>query len=262
MKSFILGLSALGFAISAPAFASSELVTNGGFENTTNGAGQTGHNTDAVGWTSNGYNFIFASGTADSTGSNGVYGNLQLWGPNNGSANGLGDSPTGGNFIGADGAFGQAPVWQTISGLTVGRQYTVSFDWAGAQQLHYDGPTTERWLVTLGNEALCPSCIGDYNNPTFNPAITQSTSVWNNPNHGFSGWQHESMTFTAGGTTQVLSFLAVGTPGGLPPFSLLDGVSMKAAVPEPATWAMMITGFGLVGGAIRRRRSNDVLSAA
>lgn len=27
-----------------------------------------------------------------------------------------------------------------------------------------------------------------------------------------------------------------------------------AAVPEPATWAMMIGGFGLVGGAMRRRR--------
>jgi hypothetical protein len=26
-----------------------------------------------------------------------------------------------------------------------------------------------------------------------------------------------------------------------------------AAVPEPASWAMMISGFGLVGGAMRRR---------
>jgi hypothetical protein len=29
----------------------------------------------------------------------------------------------------------------------------------------------------------------------------------------------------------------------------------SSAVPEPATWAMMITGFGLAGTAIRRRRS-------
>ncbi|MBS3962622.1 MAG: PEPxxWA-CTERM sorting domain-containing protein [Sandarakinorhabdus sp.] len=28
-----------------------------------------------------------------------------------------------------------------------------------------------------------------------------------------------------------------------------------ALVPEPATWAMMIAGFGLVGGALRRRRA-------
>lgn len=31
-----------------------------------------------------------------------------------------------------------------------------------------------------------------------------------------------------------------------------------AAVPEPATWAMMLTGFGLVGAATRRRRSTVV----
>lgn len=32
-----------------------------------------------------------------------------------------------------------------------------------------------------------------------------------------------------------------------------------AAVPEPASWAMMIGGFGLVGGAVRRRRAAPVL---
>ncbi len=34
-----------------------------------------------------------------------------------------------------------------------------------------------------------------------------------------------------------------------------DGV---AGVPEPATWAMLIAGFGLVGGAMRRRRQGAV----
>nr|WP_084192404.1 PEPxxWA-CTERM sorting domain-containing protein [Parasphingorhabdus marina] len=29
---------------------------------------------------------------------------------------------------------------------------------------------------------------------------------------------------------------------------------VSPAVPEPATWAMMIGGFGLVGGAMRRRK--------
>ncbi len=31
--------------------------------------------------------------------------------------------------------------------------------------------------------------------------------------------------------------------------------TLSSAVPEPATWAMMITGFGLAGTAIRRRRA-------
>ncbi|QMW24536.1 PEP-CTERM sorting domain-containing protein [Sandaracinobacteroides saxicola] len=33
------------------------------------------------------------------------------------------------------------------------------------------------------------------------------------------------------------------------------------AVPEPATWAMMIAGFGLVGAATRRRRTMVAVSA-
>ncbi|WP_380877801.1 hypothetical protein ACFB49_14300 [Sphingomonas sp. DBB INV C78] len=35
-----------------------------------------------------------------------------------------------------------------------------------------------------------------------------------------------------------------------------------APVPEPATWAMMIAGFGLVGGTMRRRRTNVSVSFA
>lgn len=35
-----------------------------------------------------------------------------------------------------------------------------------------------------------------------------------------------------------------------------------AAAPEPATWLMMILGFGLVGGALRRRRTAGSLAAA
>ncbi len=39
---------------------------------------------------------------------------------------------------------------------------------------------------------------------------------------------------------------------------LVTGFNDKvAAVPEPATWTMMIAGFGLVGGALRRRRQGE-----
>ncbi len=37
--------------------------------------------------------------------------------------------------------------------------------------------------------------------------------------------------------------------------------TIPSAVPEPATWAMMITGFGLAGGAIRRRRRWEMATA-
>lgn len=32
-------------------------------------------------------------------------------------------------------------------------------------------------------------------------------------------------------------------------------IVVPGAVPEPATWAMMIVGFGMVGGVLRRRRN-------
>ncbi len=229
-------LAALAVGVAAvPAVATPNLVSNGSFENLTNGLGQLGYNTNAVGWTTNGYNFVFGATDADSVGSNGVYGNLKLWGPANGSANGLTASPFGGNYVGADGAFGVAPIQQVLTGLTVGAKYAIKFAWGGIQQYGFDGKQTEQWEVSLGG------------------APSQSTAIYDNPSHGFSGWMNERFVFVADGTSATLSFLAHGTPTGVPPFSLLDGVS-GTAVPEPATWALMFGGLGLVGGALRSRR--------
>ena len=61
------------------------------------------------------------------------------------------------------------------------------------------------------------------------------------------------MNFTPTATTQTLTFLSIGTPDGLPPMAALDGVSLT--VPEPATWAMMLLGFGGMGATLRRRRA-------
>lgn len=38
-------------------------------------------------------------------------------------------------------------------------------------------------------------------------------------------------------------------------------VTLPTAVPEPATWAMMIAGFGLVGASLRSRRKQGALAA-
>jgi hypothetical protein len=253
MRNLILGaLAALSFTSSA--HAATNLVTNGGFESTTNGIGQMDAAgagvTDATGWATTGYNFIMDS-NVDSTGVNGQYGFLALWGPNSGSipgssggsANGFSASPTGGNFLGADGAFSVAAVTQTINGMVSGQKYVVSFDWAGAQQFGYDNSQTEQWEVGLGGQS-------------------QFTSIYTNASHGFSGWMHDSFTFTATSSSEVLSFIAHGTPNGVPPFSLLDGVSVIAA-PEPEAWAMMVLGFGALGLAMRRRQKRTLaLSAA
>jgi hypothetical protein len=223
------------------------LITNGSFEQLTGNIGQIGYNGSSLltGWTNGhdgsgnlGYNFVYSSGSADTTGSNGVSGNVKLWGPGDGSNNGLpATSPDGGNYIAADGAYQTAPISQTLTGLTVNAQYAVSFYYAGAQQSGFDGQTTEKWNVSLGGQTL-------------------STNTLTDPSHGFTGWQYTTLTFTATSSSEVLSFLAAGTPNGEPPFSLLDGVSMTqvTTVPEPASAAMLLTGLLAIGVIVRRRQ--------
>ena len=98
-------------------------------------------------------------------------GNVKLWGPGDGSANGLpASSPDGGNYIAADGAYEVDAITQTITGLSPGSVAVVSFAWAGAQQSGYSGITTEQWIVGFGNDA------------------TQATVPVTDASHGFTGW--------------------------------------------------------------------------
>jgi len=249
LATLALGLSAVAFATFAN--AAPTVVANGGFEMLTSGPGQLGYNTNATSWTSGdsnnpGYNFVFAAGTGDTTGSQGQYGGLSLWGPNNGSANGLpAASPFGGNYLALDGAFDAhgndhgTAVSQTLSGLMPGQKYAITFAWAGAQQQGFNGDTTEGVQVSFGTQ-------------TQTTAGTTVAGQLNNVSHGFTGWQKQTFVFTAQTANDVLSFLALGTPAGLPPFVLLDGIT-GTAVPEAATIGLMGLGLGLVAVARRRK---------
>ncbi len=65
---------------------------------------------------------------------------------------------------------------------------------------------------------------------------------------------------TSASTNLVFNVTPFGTGAGDSIDPILDNVSVSAA-PEPATWAMMILGFGLIGSALRRRRTAPLAHA-
>ncbi len=216
------------------------LVKNGGFEQTTMSQPSEISTTNVKYWSSTGYSFIFSPGSS-ATYVTRYKSYLSLAGMN--GSNYL--SPTGGNFVAADGVYYVAPISQTIDGLTVGQSYRLTFDWAAAEQQGWTNPTTENWTASLGGQ-------------------TYTTPTVHTPSQGFSGWMQQSFDYTATGTSEVLSFLAGGTPVGEPPFVLLDNVSLTAntpvnatAVPEPAGWGVLAAGMVLLGMARLRSRYNN-----
>ena len=74
---------------------------------------------------------------------------------------------------------------------------------------------------------------------------------------GVGSFRYGAATSVSGGTPL---FFAPDANGTLKPFFATEMLDAIAVVPEPTTWAMMIVGIGLVGGATRRRRSAPALA--
>jgi hypothetical protein len=146
-------------------------------------------------------------------------------------------SPDGGNYVLIDGDNSpgnnnSTPFTTSVTGLTVGATYSISFyQAAGVQAGPYGLPTTEWFQVTFGSQVL-------------------STSHMSTPSQSSTGWNLQTLVFTASSATQALQFLALGTPSGGPPIVLLDGVSISNT-PEPAT--NVLIGLGLVSIPLARK---------
>ena len=121
----------------------------------------------------------------------------------------------------------------------VGKTYKVSFSLAG----NPDGGFGNKVLVTtLGLGQL--------------PEI-ETFTVGASNTHENMGWQTITYSFVANSTSSTLNF-ASATKGPYGP--ALDNV-VVSAVPEPATWAMMIVGFGAAGTMVRNRRKLGAVAA-
>jgi PEP-CTERM motif len=251
-----IAATALGIAVAAPAMAQN-LVTNGTFAVTGGstsfqfGPGQNPSvvNESLAGWTTTGGTndvFIVGSPTAVQHVINNVTTTATLFSPtsNPPSANGFVNAPGNQNFIGTDTDLGTAPITQSISGLTVGATYAISFVWAGAEEVTgAPSPTEADWQVTFGSS-------------------TQSTTVRNVAAEGFASWINATLDFVATATTQTLSFLGQDPKdnptgagaGNEPAFALLANVQV-AQVPEPTSMALLTVGALGVFGTARSRRA-------
>ncbi len=119
--------------------------------------------------------------------------------------------------------------------LTLGPgRYSISFDYTGNQLDAIGGPRPQVGFI---------AAVGSVYNFNTGPLANDSTT--------FQNQTSDFVVSTAG--SYVLSFTQ-DAGGDNFRGSILDNVSISA-VPEPATWAMMIMGFGLIGAAVRRTKA-------
>ena len=214
---------------------------------------------DPTGWTG-GSGLIFIDTPGDASNPNSACGStyLQTYGcPSTLAISG------GYNYVEADGnpSF-ESGFNDSVSGLTVGTTYTLSFYQAASQQTGYSGDTTEQWIVSLGTSGLtdCAGCLGggfsSYSNadPTASIALTNLMST---PSGGLTDWSYVSVNLTADATTDMLSFLAWGDNGNtanLPPLVFLTGVNSPSGLnsPEPGSIVLFSIGFLVLVAVIRR----------
>ena len=128
-------------------------------------------------------------------------------------------------------------VMQRVTGFEVGKHYRITFSLSANP-----GETTRPKRILVSATGGSPR-IYDYANTT--------------NSNGDMMYETHTYDFIAGGPTQNVQFRSEE----LNPYGpVLDNVSI-ALVPEPATWGLMLAGFGLTGILVRRRARSQSLAA-
>ena len=172
---------------------------------------------------------------------------------------GIGCKGGTGSCVDLDGSTSNAGLTSSNSfTAAAGQKATLSFSLAGNQRggpsdsvdarITFSAPTSGTWGATFGSTPFGPVTLS---NASF---VQLTTTMFSN-----DAFQNFTLFFTPSTATS-FSF-SFANAGGDNVGAILDDVSVSlAVVPEPASWAMMIAGFGLVGAGLRRRESRAVFA--
>jgi hypothetical protein len=211
----------MALAIAAPASASTNLLANGSFEEIGVGAAPEGWGglTYYVDGTHPGH--VLLPGWDVTAGSVDLTGTHTTWGP----------AATGDYSLDING-WDAGTISQSFD-TTVGQIYTVAFVYS-------------RNAAGAPNPATADVSAGGN---VFHVTAPNDTGLFGTGGHML--WQAGGFSFVGTGHDTIQLQATVPGNGGV----FFDDVSVSGGVPEPATWALMIGGFGLMGAALRRRRA-------
>ena len=218
---------ALSVVVAAPAAADSLITTD---------AGYTGPGLDLTGYDNGSYNFTFGPITVDGF----TFTSAAGGGGNSGQGSVVGQGSYG---LGANGSFGGDAVY---IGVDSGTGYAQLLGTVGYSQIGF----FMNYAPGVGNPPVIESLdaagnvISSFDLSVLAPISTPG---------GFNEFAFRGIMADTPNSIYGLRFggsylLVTGTADG----TVLPGV------PEPATWALMILGFGAVGGAMRRRTRASV----
>jgi hypothetical protein len=138
-----------------------------------------------------------------------------------------------------------------VIGVNTGKGAAAPFATIGEPNVTFDQVIVvqKNGTATLGANSLAVSIAGNEFIVSVPLALLPSTGA-TPQNYGFNLWPRAGSTVT--GNSQITDFA--------PNNALLGANGILPAVPEPASWALMLLGFGGIGLAMRSRQRGRLLA--
>lgn len=229
-KAFVLAtISTIAILGAAGAASASELLVNGGFEDI--GAGAVPESWGGLTYYPDGTHVaptgILLPGWTVQSGSVDLAWTTSAWGP----------AASGTFSLDIDG-WTPGTISQSFNDVA-GQTYTVSFNYSRNPA---NAPYDVSALVSAGGQNVTVTALND---GSFGGEYSMQ-------------WQTGGFTFVGSGN-DTITLASLDPSGNAGVF--FDNVSVTGPVPEPATWALMIGGFGMAGAMLRRRRMTMAATA-